>query len=338
MWEKKYIEYVEDLRKMKLSIIIPTRNRAEYLEQTLKSLLDQTMPQNEYEVIVIDNGSTDRTKEVCQRYKKRLVHFKYIYERRPGLHVGRNRGLIEAESDNLLFADDDVIGTATWVEGIIESLESEDIVLVGGNVIPKFEDKKPVWFDDFLIREGRYSILAQLSVIWTDCGEVEYVNPFYIFGCNFGIKRVILEECGGFHPDGMPKQLLMYRGDGESYVSQYIIKNRYKAAYNPKATVYHVMPVERTTEKYLEDRGMRDGVSGMYALLRESGLKQGFKAYISLMNFNVQRNKYREIYYRAVRKGKRYLFYYYLFYPQIREWVTREQYTYGEGKYVPTQK
>ncbi len=311
---------------MKLSIIIPTRNRARYLEQTLKSLLNQTISQNDYEVIIIDNGSEDNTKEICLKYKTKFIYFKYIYDKRPGLHVGRNRGFIESKSDNLLFADDDVIGFPTWLEGIIESLESEDVALAGGNVIPQYEDNKPVWLKDLTINDGQYHIVPQLSVIWSKSTKKSYINPHYVLGCNFGIKRAVLQQCGGFHPDGMPRHLLMYRGDGESGVSQYIEEKRFKAVFNPKASVYHIVPKERTTEKYLAYRGLRDGVSNMYRTLRNKGWKAGFHEYIKFRSREIWDNRYNKLYLRWLRRGKRYLFNYYLLYPKIREWVKRDNY------------
>ena len=316
----------ELVKKMKVSVIIPTRNRAIYLEKMLDSLLEQTISKDEFEVIVIDNGSTDSTKVVCSQKKNSFPHFRYILEKNPGLHSGRNRGFLEAQGDYLLFADDDVIAFPTWIEGIIEGLEREDVALAGGNVIPKFETNKPEWLNDFIVNKNHFMIVGQLSVIWTSERENRIINPFYIFGCNFGVKREILEKCEGFHPDGMPDGLLMYRGDGESYVSHYVQQNRLKAMFVPKASVYHVIPQERTSILYLRKRGKRDGISEMYSKLREEGIRGGIYCLQQSIKPLKDFTSYRVIYYKAALEGKIYLFFYYVAYSQIREWIRRKNY------------
>ncbi|MGN0364336.1 MAG: glycosyltransferase family 2 protein [Suilimivivens sp.] len=311
---------------MKLSIIIPTKNRAELLDKMLDSLLQQTVSKEEFEVIVIDNGSIDSTQSICSSRKRDFPHFKYIFEKRTGLHFARNRGFLESKSKYLLFADDDVIGFPTWIEGIVEGLENENVALVGGNVIPKFEKEKPVWFKEFLIYRDNFHIMSQLSVIWTNVQENKFTNPLYIFGCNFGVKREVLENCGGFHPDGMPSNLLMYRGDGESYVSQFVGEHGLKAMFVPKASVYHMMPSERITVSYLKKRGKCDGISGIYTILRQKNTEDVIKCLAKNTIAYINSSGYKKGYYKAVIKGNLYLIMYYILYPQIREWVERKKY------------
>lgn len=316
----------EHVKKMKVSVIIPTRNRATYLEKMLESLSEQTVSKGEFEVIVIDNGSTDSTKVVCSKKRKCFPNFTYILEKKPGLHTGRNRGFMEAKGDYLLFADDDVIVFPTWIEGIVEGLENENVALAGGNVIPKFETNKPEWFNDFVIYRDHFNIMSQLSVIWTSERKNKIINPFYIFGCNFGVKREILEKCEGFHPDGMPSDLLMYRGDGESYVSGFVHQNGLKAIFVPKASVYHVIPQERTSMSYLRKRGKCDGISQMYPELRKGGTNGGIRCLMQSLKVMMEFTNYKKIYYKGILEGKIYLLFYYVMYSQIREWVRRKNY------------
>ena len=311
---------------MKISIIIPTRNRAVYLDKMLESLLQQTVSKEEFEVIVIDNDSTDSTKLICSNKGKCFPHFKYIFEMRSGLHFGRNRGFLEAKSKYLLFADDDIIAFPTWVEGILEGFKQENVALVGGNVIPKYEKGEPEWIKDFLVYKNGFHIMSELSVIWTNMQANKIVNPYYIFGCNFGVKREVLEKCEGFHPDGMPGNLLMYRGDGESYVSQYVREHNLKAMFVPKASVYHIMPAERTTVSYLMKRGKCDGISGMYTMLRRENINGGIKCLKHNVLTYIDFKGYKKVYYKAIIKGNIYLLLHYVLYPQIREWIKRKNY------------
>jgi len=95
-------------------------------------------------------------------------------------------------------------------------------------------------------------ILIYLSIL--DLGDtIKTINPYHVFGCNFSIRKKILLEAGGFHPDAMPQELIRFRGDGESHVSRYILVHGYKTLYHPKASVYHLVTHNRMTEDYFTD-------------------------------------------------------------------------------------
>jgi hypothetical protein len=100
--------------------------------------------------------------------------------------------------------------------------------------------------------------------------EVKEINPSCVFGCNFSIRKDVLEEAGGFHPDGMPQELIKFRGDGESYVSRYILEKGYKTVYNPKASVYHLVSNSRMTLEYFEQRAFNQGISDSFSKIRSS--------------------------------------------------------------------
>jgi glucosyl-dolichyl phosphate glucuronosyltransferase len=95
-------------RPIAISVIIPTLNRCSYLERALASAREQTFPSSEYEIIVVDNGSTDGTRDLVERLNqdggKRLC---YVYEGQLGLHHARHAGARAAKSWILIFTDDD---------------------------------------------------------------------------------------------------------------------------------------------------------------------------------------------------------------------------------------
>jgi glycosyltransferase involved in cell wall biosynthesis len=257
-----------------LSVIIPTRDRANCLKGVLSSLTVQTYPPKCFEVLIVDNGSKDNTKEIFDFYSSSILNLHYYYDDRPGLHVGRHVGLREAKGDILVYADDDIEATQMWLEGIAESFNDKEVVLVGGKILPKYEVAPPDW----IIRmwkedENGNRILGYLSLL--DLGdEVKEINPNYVFGCNFSIRKSTLLEAGGFHPDAMPQELIKYRGDGESHVSRFILSNGYKTIYNPKASVYHMVPSSRMTEEYFCRRAFNEGISYSYTELRNKFLRK----------------------------------------------------------------
>lgn len=256
---------------MKLSVIIPTRNRATLLEVALESLLAQTLLDVEFEVIVIDNGSSDNTVDVVNSFKTKFKSISCFVKPEPGLHAGRHKGFIEAKSNILVYADDDIEAFPTWLQAILASFEDEEVVMVGGKCLPKFESVPPEWLDAMWSSNAEGErILGHLSLI--DLGDnSKVVDPNHIFGCNFAIRRSVLHEVGGFHPDAMPQGLLRFRGDGETAVSAAIRRLGYKAVYNPRASVYHSVPKERMTYEYFYRRSFAQGVSDSYTEIRRTG-------------------------------------------------------------------
>ena len=257
---------------IQLSVIIPTRNRNALLRQTLESVVAQTFDKSLFEVIVIDNGSTDDTKACVESFKKQLPHIRYHYDARPGLHVGRHDGYHLAQSDILVYADDDIIAFPTWLEAIHENFKNPDVVLVGGKDLPKYEVQPPFW-----ILEKWYELspeghsFFELSLI--DLGDQpKPISPINVFGCNYAVRKSLITETKGFHPDGMPFECIYLRGEGETYVSRYIEEHKYVTMYDPRASVYHVVTKERLTVDYFKKRMFCHGVEKSYVDLRKRAL------------------------------------------------------------------
>jgi glycosyltransferase involved in cell wall biosynthesis len=90
------------------SVIVPTFNKAAQLENTLEHLLNQDLPDNLYEVVVVDNNSIDKTKAVLDRLSGKYLNLRYVSEKKKGPASARNRGIIESRGDLLIFIDDDM--------------------------------------------------------------------------------------------------------------------------------------------------------------------------------------------------------------------------------------
>ena len=252
-----------------LSVIITTRNRASLLRKALFSITKQSFPSDQFEVIVVDNGSTDETVEVCEDYKPKLPGFQRVYDERPGLHVGRHLGLKHAKGEILVYADDDIEAFPTWLEGIAESFQDPEVALVGGKILPKYETEPPDWIEKLWNNNECGRMLGWYSLL--DFGEeVKEISPLLVWGCNFSIRKNVLIEAGGFHPDSMPEELIKYRGDGETHVSRKFQAMGYKAIYNPKASVYHRVPTSRMTLEYLKKRNYNQGISDSFTDIRNN--------------------------------------------------------------------
>ncbi len=258
---------------MFLSVIIPTKDRAAALHDLLMSIKDQNLASDRYEVIIVDNGSDDNTRAVWKSFRKQIKNLNYVFENQPGLHNGRHAGLRTAIGDILVFADDDTRVFPTWLEAIAEAFERREVMLVGGKCLPLFESRPPPWLIHLWQKKNPDGqILSYLSLL--DLGDsIKKIRPYHVFGCNFSIRKHVLLEAGGFHPDAMPPDLIRYRGDGETYVSQFISRKGYLTLYHPQASVYHKVSNERMTEKYFRNRFYVQGISDSYTQIRNGGLK-----------------------------------------------------------------
>jgi glycosyltransferase involved in cell wall biosynthesis len=255
-----------------LSVVIPTCNRADLLQSSLQSLQSQTLSVGSFEVLVIDNGSTDNTRQVVEAFQQQLRNVRYFYDPTPGLHVGRHLGMKMAKSDILVYADDDIEAFPSWLAAIAESFHDQDVALVGGKNLPKFECGPPDWIMKmWRINKDGNRVLSYLSIL--DLGdEIKQIHPYYVFGCNFSIRKKTLLNSGGFHPDAMPQELIKYRGDGETHVSAFINMKRLKTIYHPGASVFHMVPQNRLTEEYFCKRAYLQGISDSYTQIRDKDM------------------------------------------------------------------
>ncbi len=253
--------------EMKASIIIPTFNRAGMLDACLRSLADQSLPSDEFEVIVIDNGSTDDTTQVLARHQSVLqLRWKHVPE--PGLHAGRHEGMRLAFCDVLVFADDDIVASPSWVKTIVDAFSDPSVALVGGNNLPLFEGQPPNWLSRWWDSPaGRGRALSYLSILDFGAGMFD-ISPHYIWGCNFSVRRDVLHCAGGFHPDAFPNDRLRWRGDGETHVSEWVLQNGLRAVFNSGASVHHRVPLARMTPDYFAKRGYAQGISDSYSDIR----------------------------------------------------------------------
>ena len=253
------------------SIIIPTLNRAFQLKTTLQSAIDLKYDPRKYEIIIVDNGSRDETKELCASIieDNPTINIKYFFDPIPGLLTGRHKGAQEAKGETLCFLDDDVILSPKWLIAVSETMENNtDIQLMTGPCLPRFESEQPKFLEHFWNvspHGGRYC--GWLSLLDFGSEKVE-IDPIFVWGLNFIIRKKTFEDLRGFHPDTMPPKFQKYQGDGETGLSLKAKEKGFKALYVPEAIVYHQVPSARLTLSYFENRFYFQGVCDSYTALR----------------------------------------------------------------------
>jgi len=140
---------------MVLSITICTYNRLEYLKKCLTSILDQTQGSQIIEINIIDNNSTDNTKNYIAERQKEFPEINYYIEKKQGISHARNLSFKVCKGDFLAFVDDDAIINKNWLESLLNELKNQNQNIVyGGPIYPKFETEPEKWIDkNYFVRE-----------------------------------------------------------------------------------------------------------------------------------------------------------------------------------------
>jgi glucosyl-dolichyl phosphate glucuronosyltransferase len=179
---------------MVVSVIISTYNRCKSLGTTIASVLSQAPDAPSFEVIVVNNNSTDDTAVVIKSFAARETRVRYVFERRQGLSHGRNAGLAVARGEFILFTDDDVVVSATWVRDFYDAfLRYPDADFIGGKVLPTWEREPEAWLD------ATMSPLA-LQDMGTEPLKVTQENPRCLIGACLGIRQSAFDKAGLFDP------------------------------------------------------------------------------------------------------------------------------------------
>jgi glycosyltransferase involved in cell wall biosynthesis len=249
-----------------VSIIIPTVGRPDFLRQALESFADQSFAHDLYEVVVVDNGDDDLTYLVTENMAGTTdVSIRYVREKRKGVHYARHAGAEHSHGGILLYGDDDIVASSNWVESIYRCYDDDSVGAVGGKVVPRWYGPVPGWV--YAVGDARNCGL--LSLLDLGDGEFELPPTAQLNGCNLSVRASALKEVGGFNPDGFPKHLRQFRGDGESGLIRKLRTHGYRIIYTSRAVVEHMVPESRLTLDYAVDRLRRQGISRAFTKSRE---------------------------------------------------------------------
>lgn len=235
------------------SVLICTRNRASYLRNTILKAAVQTLSAGSFEIVIVDNGSTDRTAEVVHECQSAVttVELRYVVEVEVGLSAARNRAIREANGQILCFLDDDALPEPGWLDRLCKIFQqNEKVMCAGGTVIPDYETEPPSWFDEQC--EGIFAPkFKQHSPHMT-------TYPYYPYGANFAVRSTVFRIVGMFDPT------LGYRGTSlipaeETEFIRRIERAGYQIGIDPGAVVRHLIPSERLTENYMIRRAYFQG-------------------------------------------------------------------------------
>jgi len=204
---------------IKVSVIIPAYNAENVIDKCLSSLLKQNYPKKSYEIIVVDDGSTDSTKEIVKKFKK----VKLIEQKHKGPAAARNLGAKHAKGDILLFIDADCIPSKNWIKYMVEPFKNKEIVAVQGTYKTLNKESLIARFAGYEIEERHEKMKKQKYI--------DFVGTF-----SAGYRKDIFLKFNGFD-ENFPE------ASGEdAELSFRISKAGYKIVFQPKAFVFHRHP------------------------------------------------------------------------------------------------
>jgi glycosyltransferase involved in cell wall biosynthesis len=228
-----------------ITVIVCTYNRCDQLLKTLDCIAAQIVPEPfQWEVLVVDNNSSDRTREVVERFcVKDPARFRLVSEQQQGLSHARNAGIRSARGKILAFTDDDISVDSGWLWNLTSSLHSGDWAGAGGVIVPVSLGTLPNWLpiDDF----GTLGVFAGFYLGATD-GPL--TRPPY--GGNMAYRRETFEKYGGFRVD-LGRTGTNLQGREEIEFANRLLDSGEKLRYEPNAVVRHFVPEIRMSRSYV---------------------------------------------------------------------------------------
>lgn len=237
-------------RPPRISVVIPTYNRAALLGETLDRL-STLRPRftDAWEVVVVDNNSSDATAGVVRRRQSAFpVTLRYLFEAAQGRSNALNAGINATTSEVIAFVDDDVVTAERWLDEAIAPLldPKSGIDYTGGPVHPIWEAPRPAWLP------------ADRADVWGTIAILDYGSQAFVFeerrrvplGANMAVRRALVERIGGFSPR-------LGRSSGRQILGQevpeFLARARAAGArglYVPAMLVDHHVPARRLTKSY----------------------------------------------------------------------------------------
>ena len=257
------------LKSPKITISICTYNRYDVLPKAIESALQQSLPPDDYEILVVDNSPEAKRAAAFEKKYDGIANLKYIIAPLPGLSRARNTSAELSNAPLLAFMDDDAVAHPTWLAEILQAFEryGENTMIVGGRVDPLWGAPRPPWLHE--------SMLGNLSVVNWGGDTREALEHEWFAGTNITFRTQAIRDCGGFATN------LGRNGSGASLLSkeelhllQQIRAAGGKLIYAPNAVVEHLVEPERLNRSWFRKRSAWQAVSD-YMMEPEKFSQQG---------------------------------------------------------------
>lgn len=283
--------------RTKLTIAIPTHNRAAIVRDTLASVASLAIPTDvEAECLVIDNGSTDETSRVVDDFARgAAIPMRRVFEPTLGSSFARNRAVDESASDFIFFIDDDAEAERDWAAELLNDMRCRELDAACGLVLPKWSASPPNWLGPSLW--VKLAVHDRRAIESAPPSSAERLDNY--FSANVGFRRDAFARYGKFREDlGVVGRDPISGEDTELFAR--ILARGGKMGFAPRAIVHHAIPPERMTRAYLRRKSFAFGMGTAFAGLRHHNrldklVRNGFRMASAAIRGDSERAIYHEL-------------------------------------------
>ena len=270
-----------------ITVLIATYNGAITLPDVLTAYHNLKTPDEEWKLIIVDNGSSDRTKEIITSFIQ-LLPITYLFEPRRGKNLSLNTGLSSIAGDLVIFTDDDIIPHPDWLRQLRLAADSQPLYSIfGGPVLPLWESPPDDWILSWVPLGPTFAIL--------DSKEEGPIKINYVYGGNMAIRASIFAAGYKFDETIGPKAAKYVQG-GETKLLMQLHEAGFKAWHCSSAIVHHMIRSFQMDKKWVLNRAIRYG-RGEYNLGNE------FHNWTSFF-LGIPRYLFRQIFNQIIGVGK----------------------------------
>ena len=263
-----------------ISIIICTYNRDKYIYNVLKSIAENDFPASEYEIVLINNNSTDNTEQECFRFQNDFpeCEFRYFLEKNQGLSYARNRGITESQGDIFIYVDDDAVVNKEYLSSYSDFFEkNSEAMAAGGAIIPIYETEEPRWISYYT---------KQLLTAYLYYGNhiKEFKAGKFPGGGNAAYRKEVFDQIGVFNPElGRKGDSLI--GAEEKDIFDKMRNKNMKFYYLPNSILYHIISPQKLSKDYFNRLTYSIGKSERMRTLAISRSKYLKRIFIELIKW-----------------------------------------------------
>lgn len=237
----------QDASPIGKSVIIATLNRADILRSCLDAIARQTAAPDTFEIIVVDNNSTDHTRDVVRGFgdSNPKLTIRYLIETVPGVSAARNCGVRAATGGTLFFVDDDSVAAPDWLKTLHCAFGNPEVGCAGGPIDLDYhgQDRPRHLQGDLQGLLGAFQLPYDGPTVVSDWTELPW-------GSNMAFRSEVFGDVGMFRTDLGPQGDRRLSAEETEFIDR-ARKSGWKVMYVPGARVRHGVPPERLTRAYL---------------------------------------------------------------------------------------
>ena len=242
-----------------ISVILCTYNRDKYIYNVLKSVAENDYPHDQYEIVLVNNNSTDGTENECRRFQADYpdIRFRYFLETNQGLSYARNCGIRNAQGDLLVYVDDDATVNPEYLRTYSDFFTHHpEAVAAGGPILPVYETEEPEWMTHYT----RQLITGKLFL---GNNQREFPRGAFPGGGNACYRKSVFDTVGLFNVElGRKGNSLI--GAEEKDIFDKMTTHGMHFYYLPNAILYHIIPPHKLTQDYFDRLTYSIGLSERY--------------------------------------------------------------------------